>query len=403
MASSKTTMESKGPSCGNPYEILGLKIGATNEEISKAYKRLALKYHPDKHRRHEESQKQHAVGKTKKGKQDEEQLKSKFLTITEARNFLLDEEFIERRKVYDKALKSQQVRRQEEEKRESQMSERRQQLRAELQEKERKAAFSSTSSSRKSAKVDQQDRVEKLRKEGRELRKEHAARTFSMAATTASVAEQKSDEDQALHQVRLKWSRRSNNTNFLTEESLKLFLGEKFGPVSTVEFLGSKGNAALITFVNLSSVQECINSLLYSNDMRAYHVGKYKKVVEDDILPPSDLKLGETTHFETIHDRRLRQNEEREKMRRQMEEQEEDANGLDKASTRIASNATNKSYSSTASSSNRATTNISGDLMSMLYPPQLPLPLSDAEERMTDLERLEHMEQMVLPKCVSFI
>jgi DnaJ family protein C protein 17 len=282
------------------------------------------------------------------------------------------------------------------------MSARRQQLRAELQEKERKAAFSSTSPSQKSGKVDQQDRVEKLRKEGRELRKEYAARTFSMAATTASVAEQKSDEDQARYQVRLKWSRRSSNTNFPTEESLKLFLGEKFGPVSTVEFLGSKGNAALITFVNFSSVKECIDSLLDSSVMRAYHVGKQTKV-EDDILPPSDFSAGGTTHFETIHNRRLRQNEEREKLRRQMEELEEDENGLDKASTRIASNATKKSYSATDSSSNTATTYISSDLMSVLYPPQLPLPLSDAEEHMTDLERLEHMEQMVLPKCVSFI
>ncbi len=102
--------------------------------------------------------------------------------------------------MYDKAIKSQQVRRQGEEKCESQISGRRQQPRAELQERECKAAFSSTSSSRKSGKVDE-DRVEKLRKEGRELRKEHAARTFSMAATTASIAEQKSDEDQARYQV----------------------------------------------------------------------------------------------------------------------------------------------------------------------------------------------------------
>ncbi len=119
---------------------------------------------------------------------------------------------------------------------------------------------------------------------------------------------------------------------FPTEESLKLFLGEKFGPVSTVEFLGSKCNAVLITFVNLSSVKECIDSLLDSNIMRAYHVGKQKKV-EDDIFPSSDFNSGGTMHFETIHDRRLRQNEEREKLCRQVEEQEENENGSDKAST----------------------------------------------------------------------
>jgi len=32
----------------SPYQILGIPIGATDKEIRKAYRRLAMKYHPDR-------------------------------------------------------------------------------------------------------------------------------------------------------------------------------------------------------------------------------------------------------------------------------------------------------------------------------------------------------------------
>ena len=31
----------------DPYQVLGLERGASDEEVKKAYRRLAKKYHPD--------------------------------------------------------------------------------------------------------------------------------------------------------------------------------------------------------------------------------------------------------------------------------------------------------------------------------------------------------------------
>lgn len=61
------------------YEILGVSSEATQDEIKKSFRNLALKYHPDKNRNSEES-------------------KQKFMSIVEAYEVLSDDQA---RKIYD--------------------------------------------------------------------------------------------------------------------------------------------------------------------------------------------------------------------------------------------------------------------------------------------------------------
>jgi len=63
---------------GNPYKILGVRSTATTEEIKKAYKKLAMIWHPDKNSSPEAN--------------------GKFQEIAAARDLLLDDE---KRRMYD--------------------------------------------------------------------------------------------------------------------------------------------------------------------------------------------------------------------------------------------------------------------------------------------------------------
>ena len=67
----------------NYYTVLGVSAGATLEEIKKAYRKLALRYHPDKNPGDDEAE-------------------AKFIEINEAYDTLSDDN---KRKTYDQSLR----------------------------------------------------------------------------------------------------------------------------------------------------------------------------------------------------------------------------------------------------------------------------------------------------------
>ncbi|CAG8589362.1 6395_t:CDS:2 [Paraglomus brasilianum] len=90
------------------YKILGIKPGATQKEITKAYKELALKYHPDKNRGKEKSGSSNGFSSDDKFKKFEEMLEKVRRQFDETeRGF---NEFKENRRQEEEKVRSEAVR-----------------------------------------------------------------------------------------------------------------------------------------------------------------------------------------------------------------------------------------------------------------------------------------------------
>lgn len=88
-----TLLSPHGEPLQNPYEILGLTRGASDDEVNRAFKKLMLKLHPDKQ---------------PTGQSDEEaaQIAETFHIVMAAKSFLLDSEHMTAKRAYDSKLAS---------------------------------------------------------------------------------------------------------------------------------------------------------------------------------------------------------------------------------------------------------------------------------------------------------
>ena len=314
MADPKKTSEPET----DPYEVLDLPFSASDADITKSYRKLALRYHPDKQNGDQLSEQQ--LG----------QVAQKFQEIQEARDFLLDA--VKRRK-YDTKRVSLEARKAADRAREQQMSAKRRRMKEQLTRQEKDAnrkphehsRESDVSSSSTASK--KRNHVEELRRQGKKMRETYATNQ-QQAATKIHENQQPVEGSSSLQdrQIRLKWSRKRMKISPSEHDISKLM--EQFGTVEQVEMLGSKANMALVTFHEASSCTPCVEAYLDSEEMRASYVGPRKE--EEERMK---IQKEQRTHLqqynrataqkdhESVGDYKLRHAAEREKILRQLEEQ----------------------------------------------------------------------------------
>lgn len=298
-SSSKSATKIEDPAF-DPYSVLGIPQGASDADITKAYRKLALQLHPDKQQNLSE--------------REQEKVADEFHTLQEARAFLLDTEHAEARRAYDTKRASQRRRQDQDAQRENKMSERRKRMRDELQQKEQATSAPAGTNG---------DLMDKLSKEGAKLRQEHSNRVAMEEARKMARSERKTHALIEERQVRIKWSRSKIQIS-PSEHSLAHLLSQKFGPVESVEIVGSKGNSALITFERASSCSLCVDAYALSDEMRASFVGKRKQQYEEEMEKrreqlPTPRILSSVNDEEGLEERKHRQAMERERTIRQME------------------------------------------------------------------------------------
>mmetsp|Transcript_38784 Transcript_38784/g.69913 ORF Transcript_38784/g.69913 Transcript_38784/m.69913 type:complete len:378 (-) Transcript_38784:131-1264(-) len=361
----------------DPYQVLGISPTASETVIKKAYRQLALKVHPDKQ-----------SGTLTDSQRDA--LDKQFHDIKDARSFLLDADHAAAKKKYDANLASERVRHAAEEKREGAMSGRRKRMREELSMRERMAKTTATAGAASSSSGGERFDVDRLRREGERLREEYSnreaevdiARKQRMAVERATEKLEKEDR-----QVRLKWSRKKVMGGVHTKHSLTGIMKD-FGEVEEVEMLGAKGNAALITFANVSSSKPCVGAYRNSETMRATFVGRRKiddTTKGDNVRETDHVPLSTSQQDQNLEERNLRRAAERERLMRQMESDEA---GGDAVGGKIPSR-----KRTTPSAGDRRG---QGGEQKCSFPPMFPV--IPENEGLTPFELLEKYEKIIFGK-----
>lgn len=363
------------PSKGNPYEALSLKDFATASEIKKQYRQLCLKLHPDRRKQSTLTQSQN------------DDLDKQFIAVQEARDFLVNDDHKNEKVKYDRKLKGEFLRKEEEKARDAAMSSRRKRMRDDLESKIRNLQKTGDDNHGQSKSKFPEDDLADLERDGKRMREQfHMGREKKMAARDKK--DRKNRKAQLEHrQVRVKWSRKKMGSQ--SDEMIAKLLS-RFGSVEAVELIGSKGNAALATFTDASCCKPCVNFYLNNNEIRTSFVGK-RKDAEEEQERDSEYSIPKMAHDdhrdrESVEERKLRQAAERELLLRRMELEED----LDEIKL------------GEGSISDQQEPTIRQQSKSSTFPPSLPS-LDSYKEGIVPscLERLQHFEKSLLSSILS--
>jgi DnaJ homolog subfamily C member 17 len=360
----------------DPYEVLGVPFGASDADITRAYRKKALQLHPDKQK------------KPSRASGSLVDIAQKFQDVQDARSFLLENP--EGRRKYDTRRASQDARRRMDEAHHASMSDRRKRMKQELEKKEaealrQKQEKDNISGARPAKDQQRSATVDELRRKGQTMREDYGDKVAAREEREAAKQRQQAQDALDDRRVRIKWSRKKMKES-PSEHSLAQDLANRFGAVESVDMLGNKGNAALVTFTSPGSVTSCVQAFLTSESMRATYVGRRKDREEEADTKRELEAMRETTmstrsrDAEDINDWKIRSAAERERILREME--------------------ANESKSDSLPNEPRAPDSASPRRFKSLFPPSFPK-TEEYERLTTPLEKLELAESQILASILS--
>ncbi|EFO25287.1 DnaJ domain-containing protein [Loa loa] len=212
----------------DPYELLDLKPECTDTQIVKAFRRAALKWHPDKN----PDRKQAA--------------QEMFLKISKAFELLSD---AGARAAYNHVLATRTAHTVYVQRRQKNESDKRRKLREELERRE--ANVLSSQQNEEKAKRELEKEIQRLRKEGSKLLQRERENIEQEIRKSAAVEEQKND-NRLVARYKLRWIRKSDRCNYDEDDFRELF--SKYGHISDVIVSSGNKGLAILEFDELLDI-----------------------------------------------------------------------------------------------------------------------------------------------------